>query len=167
MKKLKENFQVLVEIAVDKWYLVLYSVVCAVVVSLWFTSGLGLVTKIFGSFIPILLMVFNFARLKEKDSYYGPPPMFVPNVILSSLSLIVFAMLFGVPDRTEILNHHPKSIQRFSDKMIAVSENGNVLTTRSIKYYIAPDSNICIQQIKNWNDFGFRIKDTYGVGFCK
>ena len=167
MKNLKENLEVLVKIAVDKWYLVLYSIVCTLVVLLWFMSGLGWETKIPGSLVSLLLMVFNFIWLKEKDSKYGPPPMFVQNVILSSLSLIVFAMLFGIPARTEILNHHPKSIQRFSDKMIVVSENGNVLTNRCIKYYISPDSNICIQQIKNWNDFGFRIKDTYDVGFCE
>lgn len=165
MEKVKEIMVALFGLFLENWGKVLYFSVCSMILFFWFSSDIQLGNKLIGSLFPIIFMVFAFITRHDFD--YSPGAVFGGYVMWFGLSALVFWLMAGESVKEETMKHHPRSIERLDNSMLVISNSGRVLTSNSIKLYNAKDSDICIIQIKNWNDFGNRIDDTYTVGFCK
>lgn len=165
MEKVKEILIGLVDVFLMNWGKVLCFFICSTILFFWFSSDIQLGNKIIGSLFPIVFMVFAFITRHDWDC--APGAVFGGYVIWFGLSALVFCLVAGESVKEETMKHHPRSIVRLDNSMLVVSNSGRVLTSKSIMYYMAKDSDICIVQIKNWNDFGSRISDTYTVDFCK
>lgn len=165
MEKIKETMAAIFDILLTNWGKVLYFLVCSTILFFWFSSDIQLGNKIIGSLFPIVFMVFAFITRHDWD--YAPGAVFGGYVIWLGMSAPILTLIADTSVKVETVKHHPRSIERLDNSMLVISNSGRVLTSKSIMYYMAKDSDICIVQIKNWNDFGSRISDTYTVDFCK
>lgn len=165
MEKVKENVVALFGLFVENWGKVLYFSVCSMILFFWFSSDVQLENKIIGSLFPIVFMFFIFVTRHDWD--YTPVELTIGNILWFGMSALILTLIAAESVKMETVKHHPRSIERLDNSMLVISNSGRVLTSKSIMYYTAKDSDICIVQIKNWNDFGVRLADTYTVDFCK
>lgn len=59
------------------------------------------------------------------------------------------------------------SIIKEGGNLVVLSKGANVYKSELARLYIEPNSNICIVQTKQWNEFGQRLSDKNEIGKCK
>ena len=147
--------------------LTLYVVSCIGVLFWWFNLDISLSTKTVCSIFPIIGMVLLFLIFCDGD--YNPEKGTVAALVIVLFSLISSLILLFPSDtatKSEQLIHKPMRIIKEDGTLVVLTKNATVYKSTLAKMYLEPDSNICVVQVRNWNEFGKRTSDRYDIGTC-
>lgn len=147
--------------------LTLYVLSCIGVLFWWFNLDISLTTKIACSIFPIIEMfvifwIFFDGPLQSEDC----ASVFVVIIFFSFLSFMVLFFPLIAVTKSEQLIHKPMRIIKEDGTLVVLTKNATVYKSTLAKMYLEPDSNICVVQFRNWNEFGKRTSDSYNIGTC-
>lgn len=145
-------------------FIAAYVVVCALVVFWWFNLDISMFTKIWCSFLPLIGMVLVFFLSFER--HCGSEITTIVAFFCFLSSVFFFPSLIS-STKLEIVIHKPMSIIKEGGNLVVLSKGANVYKSELARLYIEPNSNICIVQTKQWNEFGQRLSDKNEIGKCK
>jgi len=148
-------------------FIAAYVVICAVVVFWWFNLDIRLSTKLGCSFLPLIVMIFVFKLSFECHIHDENIALVIVVLFFSMLSSLFFIPSLYSSTKQETVIHKPMSIIKEGGNLVVLSKGANVYKSELASLYIEPNSNICIVQTKQWNEFGQRLSDKNEIGKCK